>query len=225
MQINENMRRLRKAAKMSQGALAEKMSEQGRPWHQTTVSRIEVGSQDLDSLEDVIALQGILGPELIDGTPLARGMDASARLKFHQAAVEELKTIYATMDMLQRSTRRLSGLIGSLLEDEGRETFKASLAEQHPGIDLSDIDDRLDQLFARAGSEPLRDGEDSAARSRRVIQEFQEELSRQERKFNRAAGHDLLGLGEVPNPAEGTGDDAETYLQERARHGVDQETT
>jgi len=217
MQINENMRRLRKAAKMSQGALAEKMSEQGRPWHQTTVSRIEVGSQELDSLEDIIALQGILGPDLIAGTPLARGMDASARANFHSAAVEELKSIYSRLNDLQQSVHRLATLVGTLMEDEGGSLLNQSVTHRPAGAGPNDLNDQLDRLFARAGTEPRRAGEDGATQAQRVIREFTAELERQGYRFAPAGG--------VQNPAAGTGDDAETYLRERADRGVDQETT
>jgi transcriptional regulator with XRE-family HTH domain len=218
MSISENMKRLRKAAKLSQGELAEMMTDRGRPWHQNTVSRIELGKQELDSLDDVIVLQGILGPDLIAGTPLARGMDASARVSFHSAAVQELKSIYSSLGELQQATRRLSGLVASLLEDEGRDLLNQSVSSRPAGAGPDDLNEQLDRVMARAGHEPLREGEDGASQARRVIRDFQAELERQGYTFTPAHGG-------VPNPAEGTGDDAETYLQERSRHGVDQETT
>ncbi|WP_170286897.1 helix-turn-helix domain-containing protein [Brevibacterium linens] len=68
--IGENIRLLRKTARLSQAGLAEKMREAGRThWHQTTVSRVEHNSQPVDDLEDLEALEGILGGNLYKGTP------------------------------------------------------------------------------------------------------------------------------------------------------------
>lgn len=217
MSISENMKRLRKAAKLSQGELAQLMTERGRPWHQNTVSRIELGKQELDSLDDVIVLQGILGPDLIAGTPLARGMDSSARLSFHSAAVEELKSIYSSLNDLQQSVQRLATLVGTLMEDEGGRLLNQSVTHRPAGAGPTDLNDQLERLFARAGTEPLRAGEDGATQAQRVIREFAAELERQGYQFTPAGG--------VQNPAEGTGDDAEAYLRERPDRGVDQETT
>jgi transcriptional regulator with XRE-family HTH domain len=45
------MRELRTAADMAQAALAEEMARRGFRWHQTTVTRIEAGTQELDLTE------------------------------------------------------------------------------------------------------------------------------------------------------------------------------
>jgi transcriptional regulator with XRE-family HTH domain len=48
---------------MSQASLAEAMTEQGFPWHQATVSRIESGTQPL-SLDETAALAAVFGVEV-----------------------------------------------------------------------------------------------------------------------------------------------------------------
>jgi len=45
------MRELRTSADMAQAALAEEMARRGFRWHQTTVARIEAGTQELDISE------------------------------------------------------------------------------------------------------------------------------------------------------------------------------
>lgn len=66
-----NVARLRRSQRLSQAALAEAMRAQGMThWHQTTASRVELGRQRLTGGE-VLALQKILGNEVIAGTELA----------------------------------------------------------------------------------------------------------------------------------------------------------
>lgn len=72
-----NVMRLRKARGMNQTALADAMRAAGQGhWRQTTVSRVELGKQRLTGGE-VMALQKILGNEVIDGTAMDTLMKVS----------------------------------------------------------------------------------------------------------------------------------------------------
>lgn len=69
--IGDNVRALRKTAGLSQAKLAEKMRESGRStWWQNTVSRVEHNTQPVEDLEDLEALDDILGGGVLRGTPL-----------------------------------------------------------------------------------------------------------------------------------------------------------
>ena len=57
------MRELRLGASMAQAALAAAMADREFRWHQTTVARIEAGTQHL-SIEEAAALAEIFGVEL-----------------------------------------------------------------------------------------------------------------------------------------------------------------
>lgn len=154
MLINENMQRLRKAARLSQSELAQAMTERGRPWHQNTVSRVELGKQEIDSLGDIIVLQEILGPELIEGTPLAQGMDVAARRSFYHQAKTELAKVEHSLRELSDAAVELSEVIESLKPEAApkatrahqkgrlhiaRELFEKSLREA--GIAPEDLGD------------------------------------------------------------------------------------
>lgn len=57
LSIGRRVRELRESARMSQGSLATAMTRLGHPWHQSTVSRIEHGTQPLAASE----LPGLAG--------------------------------------------------------------------------------------------------------------------------------------------------------------------
>src|SRR5580698_1332266 len=58
-----NLRLLREQADMSQAALAAAMRERGKPWHQSTVARVESGKQPA-GFEEAAVLAEILGASL-----------------------------------------------------------------------------------------------------------------------------------------------------------------
>lgn len=71
--------RLRRAAGLSQAALAEAMQKRGHAWHQNTVSRFEMGLRRVNGLE-LRHLAMILGPEILRPmsrtlAPLGRGIN------------------------------------------------------------------------------------------------------------------------------------------------------
>ena len=218
MRLSENMRALRKAAKISQGELAEKMAERGRPWHQTTVSRIERGSQELDSLADITALQDILGTELLDYTPLSAGRetDNSKRLKETFDLVQKLERIKADLVDLQQAVDDLITDIGPV---EPRERLGGNDPEALLDF-LADLDSRTDKKTARR---------DIAAALLRALEGVTlpaaDDRHRPEREAFDGIYRDFEA--ETGNPAGGAGEDAEAYLRDReeAQRGVDQEAT
>jgi transcriptional regulator with XRE-family HTH domain len=58
-----NLRKLRERAGMSEVALADAMREHGRPWHQSTVGRVQSGQQPA-KYADAVALAAIFGVPL-----------------------------------------------------------------------------------------------------------------------------------------------------------------
>lgn len=217
MRLSENMRILRKRAGLSQGDLAQQMAERGRPWHQTTVSRIERGSQELDSLQDINALQGILGTELLDSTALSSGRenDDSKRIEETIKIVETLKRIKTDLADLQQTVDDLITDIGPVRPRErlGRKDAEAlidKIVDLDPRADKKTVARELAAELARALEEITSPDVDGHRPERGVF-------GRIHRDFE----------SRVENPAEGTGADAEAYLreQEGADRGVDQETT
>lgn len=101
-EIGENIKRRRRELGISQKGLAEKMRERGRDsWHQNTVSRVELGRQDVVVYDDVLALQDILGSDLIEGTgwePSDRVGAAATRLMIQTAH----KDVQQAMERLER---------------------------------------------------------------------------------------------------------------------------
>lgn len=74
--IGENIRRLRKAAGLSQVQLADAMRDRGQThWRQNTVSRVENGRQPLD-LSEFEPLAEILG-DFLQGTPEAASLSSA----------------------------------------------------------------------------------------------------------------------------------------------------
>lgn len=74
-QLGANMKERRRALGLSQKDLATKMREQGREnWHQNTVSRIELGQQELVNLGDITALREILGVEVLAGSTFSKAL-------------------------------------------------------------------------------------------------------------------------------------------------------
>ena len=209
MSIGENMKRLRKAARLSQGELAQMMTDRGRQWHQNTVSRIELGRQELDSLGDINALQGILGTELLDGTALSAGRetDKTEQTKIYFRAAREMERIKTNLEELSQAAEHLQGVIEELKPTPRATPLTPSdlvkiVTDIDPRADPKEVEEELRR--ALAGLDLPHDG---SSRDREVFDGIYKDFE-----------------SRMKNPAEGTGDDAETYLQERARHGVDQET-
>lgn len=109
------MRELRKAAGLSQGELAERMRDEGRSnWWQNTVSRIELGRQAVVTLADIMALQKILGTEVVEGTELSAAMKDVAREAFVAKARTEITNISEQIMELSDANERLSKIIDAL---------------------------------------------------------------------------------------------------------------
>lgn len=157
MRIGSNMQQLRKAKKLSQGELAQAMTERGRPWHQNTVSRIELGKQELDSIGDLNALQGILGTEILDGTALAVGRenDSSKHLQIIDDATKELKNIKAGLEELEQATDRLLSVFGELgprkrVSDFSPDDFVKVVTDLDPRTDPREVLGELKRALLEA---------------------------------------------------------------------------
>lgn len=101
-----NIARLRRSQRMSQAKLADAMRAHGQThWHQTTASRVELGKQRLTGAE-VVALQQILGDEVIAGSEL------DALLKLAYPAVRD----EAARQALADAEQALSGALAVIRE-------------------------------------------------------------------------------------------------------------
>lgn len=101
-----NIARLRRTRRLSQKALAEAMRNHGQDhWRQTTASRVELGQQRLTGAE-VVALQKVLGNEVIAGTEL------DALLKVSYPAVRD----EAARRALAEAEAALTGALGVIRE-------------------------------------------------------------------------------------------------------------
>lgn len=105
-----NVARLRQAAGMSQTALADAMRAEGQDhWRQTTASRVERGRQRLTAGE-VLALQRILGPDVIHGTAMLATMTAGHPLLREEAARRALAEAEAALAQALATVQALRAL-------------------------------------------------------------------------------------------------------------------
>ena len=120
--VGANIRQLRKQRGMSQTALAEAMREAGQShWYQTTVSRVELGTQGLD-LDEAGALEDVLGggiwagtqikikPQMLNSTALLHASDGLAaevdELADHlRGALKSLGLVQERVELLQKAAR------------------------------------------------------------------------------------------------------------------------
>jgi transcriptional regulator with XRE-family HTH domain len=139
-----NLKLLRERAAMSQAALAAAMTERGHPWHQSTVTRIERGTQQLKGGE-LVALGAILGvsidrftwtsPEAF-GTDLiqqtARKVRQSAR-SLADAVAHHLGVLAAARHTLEHTEEspwpRVQEARGALARDIGLYDVDGAVAE------------------------------------------------------------------------------------------------
>ena len=86
VRLGRNVRDLRVASGLSQTALADAMRVAGlEHWRQTTVSRIERGTQVIN-MGELKALEAIVGEGVLRGTELEEGMRKAGR-RIHDAYV------------------------------------------------------------------------------------------------------------------------------------------
>lgn len=146
--VGENVRRLRKAAGMSQAELAAAMRERGQlHWRQNTVSRVENGRQPLDFLE-LEPLGEILG-NILDGTAEAQSIsraftgrdELATRIAYSDVVTPEFQQAADNMIRAavprniregRRELDRLSERLESAIEVLGatRDNLEKALAER-----------------------------------------------------------------------------------------------
>lgn len=119
MKLGPKIKSFRTAQGMSQTELARKMSERcSTRWYQNTVSRVEQGDREVKTLQELRALQSILGDDVIADTPAG---DALARLS---QATKQPTTARVVTDALSK-IRDVTGLADPQAE---RDKFRALIA-------------------------------------------------------------------------------------------------
>jgi len=114
--IGSNVRFLRQEKGLKQSELAEEMQKVGMEnWYQTTVSRVERGSQALTGA-DVIALSKVLGGDVIVGTAL----DATLKVAANNLASREVKIRLAYLEEAVEEFQKVIGQLRELVGDDSR---------------------------------------------------------------------------------------------------------
>lgn len=143
----EQVRRLRKAAGISQGHLAELMREQGQEtWWQTTVSRVEKGSQKVTELADIEALTkifndaGVLNETIASGDPTRGVIDTAVRDNLTSRLAEAEESVELAEEALKRARTSLTMARALVSPPAGQENLVSQLHAQMelkspPGVD------------------------------------------------------------------------------------------
>jgi len=130
--LAHNLRALRERAGMSQRDLAEAMTERGRPWHQSTVYRVESGKQEL-SFAEVYALAAILDT-------------STDRFTWSSPEATATEMVYAAGARLRQRYEQVAEAVHRLLA--GQETAWRILAE-HEGSGWPRADEAIEDVRAR----------------------------------------------------------------------------
>ncbi len=101
--ISANVRALRERLGISQAELARQMSERGHQWHQSTVTRVEQGTQPLKAAE------------LVDLAALFK--TSVDRFTWTQPEVSATEYIYSAGTRVVRSAGEVAGAVERLLAD------------------------------------------------------------------------------------------------------------
>jgi transcriptional regulator with XRE-family HTH domain len=146
-----NLRALREAAGMSQGALASAMAERGWPWHQSTVYRVESGRQGVKFAEAV---------DLAD--ILATSLD---RLTWSSAEASQAEFVYAAGTEVRLSAEKVSAAVHHLLSAVAR--AERVLAET-AGSTLPRVHAAWEDTYARVANYGLEEAVAEGTRRRRA---------------------------------------------------------
>lgn len=110
--IGSNVRFLRQERGFTQAQLAEEMQKAGQDhWYQTTVSRVERGSQSLTSAE-VLALNEVLGSGVMHGTDFDATMKNLTNNLLSKAVTDRIAYIEQGMTEIQRVFNEIQELLG-----------------------------------------------------------------------------------------------------------------
>lgn len=135
--IGSNIRYMRQEKGLSQQDLARAMKERGQThWHQTTVSRVERGTQEVN-LGELRALEQVLGSGLMFGTrtdvsmrgvgiQVERTLALRQLRKVHEALVESekvvryLRALYQDPQLDDESQDQADALSGDVQKDRAK---------------------------------------------------------------------------------------------------------
>lgn len=112
--VAANMKRLRKAAGLSQAELARRMRDAGLDWHQNTVSRVENGTRAVTGYREVRGLLAVLGPEVTLGT---EAEDAAGKLSRRMLEFVSIPHLRAAEANLESALREVRGVLYAMGED------------------------------------------------------------------------------------------------------------
>ena len=182
----DQIKRLRKAASISQGRLADLMREHGREtWWQTTVSRIERGSQEVRDLEDIEALTdifdgaGVLRRSVATGDALTDTIDATTR-NWVEGEVQKARDAIALAQRANDALAQAQESLDNISRVYGVGGSEAREDNDHGGHDRSVVAD----LLGLSKEEMDATNREVDKRNEAMHEQFAELLSEEEK-----AGH------------------------------------
>ena len=133
-----NLRSLRERKGISQAALAQQMSERGKPWHQSTVYRVESGIQALQ-LDETEYLAEILGSTVTAFT-------------WEPAEINESRLVYDAGTQVKIAWDAVAEAVFELMIHRSR---AGSTIRQHRGSKYERVQDAIEDVRARMREYPL----------------------------------------------------------------------
>lgn len=124
--IGSNIRYMRQEKGLSQQDLARAMKERGQThWHQTTVSRVERGTQEVN-LGELRALEQVLGSGLMFGTRTDASMRGVGIQVERTLALRQLRKVHEALVESEKVVRYLRALYQDpQLDDESQDQADA----------------------------------------------------------------------------------------------------
>lgn len=123
-QVGANVRTIRERLGISQTELARRMTSAGHPWHQATVSRVEIGRQPV-SLVEAVTLADMLG------TSVDRLTWAPAEARIAEYLNDGAFAVINAAEDVADSVRRLLGAVATVQADTARhERHPSSLVQE-----------------------------------------------------------------------------------------------
>lgn len=137
-QIGTNLRALRQRKGLSQTALGEAMAERGMTaWRQTTVSRVEQGTRSL-YVDELEALEQILGGGLWASTKLAQGVQMIAVAGLQTQMRSRLRKLREEVDELEEMLDVLARLAAKAVRANGLHDFAAEAGGEVVSVEEGD---------------------------------------------------------------------------------------
>lgn len=155
--IGSNIRYMRQEKGLSQQDLAREMKGRGQThWHQTTVSRVERGAQEVN-LGELRALEQVLGSGLMFGTRTDANLRGIGVQVERTLALRRLRYVHQALVESEKVVREL------------RELYRdPQLVEEHANEDpVADMEDAFDVSVDRGQVEVVDDRTSKKSRSTR----------------------------------------------------------